>query len=176
MGIKGGKEEMKSAGKRESGNNGGGKSGLKNSKPGQSLPQDSTVTHLKGIDNGLTPDNIERFREILLTKRQQLVGDVDTMKDDALNKSRKEASGDLSSMPIHMADIGSDNYEQEFTLGLIESESNLLKEIDEALRRIENGTFGVCPATGKPIGKARLKLKPWAKYSIEHVRQTENNK
>jgi DnaK suppressor protein len=121
----------------------------------------------------ITPEEMEKFRELLLRKRQELVGDVDNMKDDALKKSRSDAAGDLSAMPIHMADIGSDNYEQEFTLELIENEQGLLKEIDEALDRIGNGTFGVCIGTGKPIGKARLKLKPWAKYSIEYVRQLE---
>jgi DnaK suppressor protein len=122
----------------------------------------------------LPPEELERFRELLLKKRQELVGDVDNMKDDALKQSRSESAGDLSAMPIHMADIGSDNYEQEFTLGLIENEQNLLKEIDEALDRINNGTFGICIGTGKPIGKARLKLKPWAKYGIDYVRQSEH--
>ncbi len=121
----------------------------------------------------ITPEELEKFRELLLRKRQELVGDVDNMKDDALKKSRSDAAGDLSAMPIHMADIGSDNYEQEFTLGLIENEQNLLKEIDEALDRINNGTFGICLGTGKPISKARLKLKPWAKYGIDYVRQIE---
>jgi len=124
-------------------------------------------------DGRLTPQDLDRFREMLLAKRAQLVGDMDHMKDDALHRSRTDAAGDLSCMPIHMADIGSDNYEQEFTLGLIENEQNVLREIDEALARLDNGTFGMCLGTGKPIGKARLKLKPWAKYSIEYVRQLE---
>lgn len=121
---------------------------------------------------------IDRFRTMLLEKREQLVGDVRNMRSEALRKSRKEAAGDLSSMPIHMADIGSDNYEQEFTLGLMENEETLLREIDEALARMENGTYGVCLATGGRIGKARLKLKPWAKYCVKYVRKnekTENN-
>ncbi len=131
------------------------------------------TTPIKPADAKLTPEDIEKFREMLLAKRQQLVGDVDNMTEDTLRKSRSDAAGDLSCMPIHMADIGSDNYEQEFTLGLIQNEQNLLKEIDEALERIAKGTFGICMATGKAIGKARLKLKPWAKYSIDYVRQTE---
>jgi len=131
------------------------------------------VTRVNGSDSRLSQEDIERFREILLSKRQQLIGDVDHMKDEALHESRKDAAGDLSSMPIHMADIGSDNFEQEFTLDLIQNEQTLLKEIDEALQRIDKGTYGICIATGKPIGKARLKLKPWAKYSIEYVRRME---
>ncbi len=130
-----------------------------------------TTKIITGADSKLTPADIEKFREILLKKRQELVGDLDTMNDNA--KSQTQASGDASSMPIHMADIGSDNYEQEMTMGFLENEHSLLKEIDEALGRIAKGTYGICLATGKPIGKARLKLKPWAKYCIEHSRAME---
>jgi RNA polymerase-binding protein DksA len=118
-------------------------------------------------DSGLSARDLEQFREMLLAKRAQLVGDMKTMKAEAL--SRQEAAGDLSSMPIHMADLGTDNYEQEFTLGLIESERGLLREIDAAIKRIDEGTYGLCLATGKPIGKARLKAQPWAKYSYEYM-------
>jgi len=95
------------------------------------------------------------------------------MTDEALRKTRQSSTGDLSNMPIHMADLGSDNFEQEFTLGLIESERQILREIDEALARIENGTYGICLATGRPISKARLKAKPWAKYCIEYAKRLE---
>ena len=80
----------------------------------------------------------------------------------------------LSRMPIHMADVGSDNFEQEFNVGLLESKRDLLREIDEALRRIEDGTYGICLATSKPISKARLRAKPWAKYCIEYARRKES--
>lgn len=123
----------------------------------------------------LSDADLDKFRQTLLAKRKQLAGDVSHMQDDALKKSRKDASGDLSSMPIHMADIGSDNYEQEFTLGLIENEQGLLREIEEALERVENRTYGRCLATGKRITKARLKIKPWAKYCVEHARKTEKS-
>jgi len=76
-------------------------------------------------------------------------------------------------MPVHMADVGTDNYEQEFTLGLLESERQLLGEINAALGRIGQGTYGVCVGTGQPIGEARLRAKPWAKYSIEYARMIE---
>lgn len=95
------------------------------------------------------------------------------MSNEALNRNRQESSGNLSSMPIHMADLGTDNYEQEFTLGLIESERALLREIDEALHRIQKGTYGVCQATGKAIGKARLSAQPWTKYCYDYVLEQE---
>ena len=117
----------------------------------------------------LTPQEIEQFRLMLLQKRAEILGDVSTLRNEALNKDRRDAAGDLSSMPIHMADLGTDNFELEFTLGLIEGERTILKEIDEALERIRNNTYGICLATGKPIGKARLKAKPWAKYCYEYT-------
>jgi RNA polymerase-binding protein DksA len=111
----------------------------------------------------------EPFRRLLLEKRAQLVGDVNTLQDEALSRNRQDAAGDLSNMPIHMADLGTDNYEQEFTLGLIEGERRVLQEIDEALERIERGTYGICLATGKAISKARLRAHPWAKYCYEYM-------
>lgn len=121
----------------------------------------------------LNAADIENFKKMLLEKRHEIVGNVNEMKDEALKKSRLDASGDLSSMPIHMADIGTDNYEQEFALGLMDSERKLLNEIDDALHRIENKTYGICEATGKPIAKARLQAKPWARYCVEHARMLE---
>jgi len=116
----------------------------------------------------LSRRDVEQFRQILLRKRAEILGDVSTLHNEALNRNRQDAAGDLSSMPIHMADLGTDNYELEFTLGLIEGERSILKEIDEALERIEKGTYGFCLATGKPIGKARLKARPWARYCYEY--------
>ena len=121
----------------------------------------------------LTTIDIERFKQILLEKRREIIGNVNEMQDETLKKSRLDATGDLSSMPIHMADIGTDNYEQEFALGLMDSERKLLKEIDEALQRIEQDTYGICEGTGKPIAKARLEAKPWAKYGVEYARMLE---
>jgi RNA polymerase-binding protein DksA len=91
------------------------------------------------------------------------------MEDEAL----RSPGGNLSNMPVHMADMGSDVYEQDFTLGMAENERALLDEIDAALQRIEDKTYGVCQMTGKQITKARLDAKPWAKYSIEAERIAE---
>ena len=121
----------------------------------------------------LSKKDVQAFRELLLAKRKMLAGDVSNMRSEALDRSIKDAAGNLSSVPIHFADIGTDNFEQEFTLELIESEQELLIEIDAALQRIEEGKFGICLATGKPISKARLRAMPWAKHSIEYARQQE---
>jgi len=119
----------------------------------------------------LKKKELSEFREMLLAKRRTLLGDMSGMEAEALRGNT--STGEHSSMPVHMADIGTDNYEQEFTLGLLESERQLLREIDEALERMAQGTYGVCMGTGDPIGEARLRAKPWAKYSIAYVRKIE---
>jgi RNA polymerase-binding protein DksA len=119
---------------------------------------------------GMTPRELEGFRDLLLAKRRELVGDMSSMEREAL---RSAQGSNLSNLPIHMADMGTDNYEQEFTLGLVEKDRQLLREINVALAKIINGTYGICEGTGKPISKARLEAQPWAKYSIEHARELE---
>ena len=119
---------------------------------------------------GLNMRDLEHFRDLLLDKRRELVGDMSQMEREAL---RSSAGSNLSTLPLHMADMGTDNYEQEFTLGLVEKDRNLLREINAALAKIQNGTYGICEGTGKPISKARLEAQPWARYSIEHARQLE---
>jgi DnaK suppressor protein len=121
----------------------------------------------------LTPQDLEHFRRLLLEKRAELLGDVNSIESEALKKSRLDAAGDLSSMPIHMADLGTDNFEQEFSLGLMASERKLLSEINAALKRIEDGTFGICEGTGDPISRSRLEANPWARYTIEHASRME---
>jgi DnaK suppressor protein len=115
----------------------------------------------------------KHFKKLLLEKRREILRNVSEFEDEALKKSRLDASGDLSSMPIHMADLGTDNYEQEFALGLMDSERKLLREIDNALTRIERKTYGICEGTGKPIPKARLEAQPWARYCVEYARMLE---
>jgi DnaK suppressor protein len=124
----------------------------------------------------LTPEELDAFRILLLQKRTELVGDMDHLEQEALHRNRSDASGDLSMMPIHMADIGTDNYEQEFTIGLLEGEKQLVKEIDAAIERIKKGTYGVCEATHKPIAKARLKARPWARHCLAYTREQEANR
>jgi RNA polymerase-binding protein DksA len=121
----------------------------------------------------LSKKELAEYREMLLIKRRTLVGDMNGMEAEAFRSNRQDGAGDLSTMPVHMADIGTDNYEQEFTLGLLESERLLLREINEALDRIEKGIYGICMGTGQPIGVPRLRAKPWAKFCIEYARKVE---
>lgn len=131
------------------------------------------VSSTRKKKRGMTASDRKHFRELLLEKRREILANVTEFQDEALKRSRLDATGDLSCMPIHMADIGTDNYEQEFALGLMDSERKLLKEIDEALGRIEDKTYGTCLATGKPIGKPRLEAMPWTKHCVEYARMLE---
>ncbi|CAN5420995.1 hypothetical protein BH10PLA1_BH10PLA1_22900 [soil metagenome] len=119
---------------------------------------------------GLSSRELDVYRDALLAKRRELVGDMGSMEAEAL---RSSSGSNLSNLPIHMADMGTDNYEQEFTLGLVEKDRRVLREINQALAKIQDGTFGLCEGTGKPIGKPRLEVQPWAKYSIEYARMLE---
>lgn len=134
--------------------------------PGKNDQVKPKKSHLSSAD-------IRQFKQMLLAKRAEILRNVSEIEEETLKKSRLDASGDLSSMPIHMADLGTDNYEQEFVLGLMDGERKLLREIDYALQRIEDGTYGICEGTGKPIPKARLKAQPWARYCVEYARMLE---
>ncbi|MHC4218510.1 MAG: TraR/DksA family transcriptional regulator [Planctomycetota bacterium] len=127
------------------------------------------ATKDKPVKTKLKKKDLDHFRELLLDRRRELVGDLSAMEQQAL-----QASGsNTSHMPIHMADIGTDTYDQDFMLGLAENERRRLREIDGALGRIQDRTYGVCQMTNKPIPKARLNAKPWARYTIEAARQIE---
>ena len=117
----------------------------------------------------LTQAEIGKFKKLLLAKRNEILGDVLSMEDETIHRHRS----DRSNMPIHMVDIGSDNYEIENTLGLMDCERKLLREIDEALERIEEGTYGICEGNGKSIPKARLGAIPWTKHCIEYANMLE---
>lgn len=111
--------------------------------------------------------DMQVYKELLLDLRARLRGDVSAMQDAALKKTRSEASGDLSSMPIHMADIGSDNFEQEFTLSLMQNEEETLSSIENALERIEESEYGKCEECQGAIAKARLNAIPYTSLCIK---------
>jgi len=114
------------------------------------------------------------YRDRLRELRSRLRGDVDQLANSALKKTRSETNGDLSSMPIHMADIGSDNFEQEFTLSLMENEEGTLDAIEAALERIDSGAYGLCEECGVKIPKARLLAIPYAPFCVKCAEHHEN--
>jgi RNA polymerase-binding protein DksA len=117
--------------------------------------------------------DLKVFRERLVALRARLKGDVSQLADAALKKSRSAANGDLSSMPIHMADIGSDNFEQENTLNLMENEGLTLERIESALERVEDGTYGECEECGAKIPKQRLLAIPYANMCVKCASRVE---
>jgi DnaK suppressor protein len=131
---------------------------------------EAEAERIRAIKTKLKAAELQKYREMLLERRQELVGVLNVMEEEAL----RSRGGNLSNMPLHMADVGSDTYDQDFTLGMAEAERKLLLEIDQALVRIADRTYGVCQMTGKPIPKMRLNAKPWAKYTIEAARLVES--
>ena len=129
----------------------------------------------KKVKTHLSAKELREFKELLLHKRSELAGDVQRLTSEAL-KGSGQGDNDHTSMPIHMADLGSDAWEQDFTLGLIANEESRVREIDDALKRIEDRTYGVCLATQKKISDARLRAKPWAKYCIDYARMREEGR
>jgi RNA polymerase-binding protein DksA len=112
---------------------------------------------------------IKVFKEQLLAMRARLRGDITQMADAALNKNGSRAS----TMPIHMADIGSDASEQEFTLSLMENDEDTLGAIELALEKIEEGSFGRCDQCDSEIAKQRLQAIPYAAHCIRCATQIQ---
>lgn len=118
-------------------------------------------------------EELAYFKKRLLSLRERLINNVNIMENEALRKSRQDSSGDLSNVPIHMADIGTDNFDRDMTIGLIENAEDGLRNIDMALEKIESNTYGQCELCGKLITKARLSAIPFAKYCIGCQRDEE---
>lgn len=124
----------------------------------------------------LTKKEIAQHRNLLLELRDRVIDEISFLANDNLNRSSKESSGDLSSYSFHMADQGTDNFDREFAASLLNSEHDVLYEIDEALRRIEQGAYGVCEMSGKPIERERLKALPFARYCMAVQTEMERGK
>ncbi len=112
-------------------------------------------------------EELQKFKAMLVTERNKLVEGLDHIERDNLNRSQRDASGDLSGYSFHMADQATDNFDREFSLDLASAEQNILNRIDEALHKIDEGTYGVCENCEKPISQKRLKAVPYAKLCIK---------
>jgi RNA polymerase-binding transcription factor DksA len=115
------------------------------------------------------------FRQTLLALRNRLTGDVSHLADEALRANGGEASGSLSNAPLHMADLGTDNFEQEFTLSLLQNQEQALEEITLALDRIERGTYGKCEECQAAIPKARLQALPYTRHCVACARKLQQS-
>jgi RNA polymerase-binding transcription factor DksA len=90
-----------------------------------------------------------------------------------MNGLAKESAQELPGYSLHMADSGTDNFDRDFALSLLSSDQDAVYEIEEALKRIEKKTYGVCELTGKTIPKARLEAIPWTRFTVEAQAQLE---
>ncbi|MEC8321702.1 MAG: TraR/DksA C4-type zinc finger protein [Planctomycetota bacterium] len=132
-------------------------------------PEVAPKKDVSKIKTKLSKADLTKYKDLLILRRREIMGMVSGLETEALRSS----GGNLSNMPVHMADVGTDVFEQDFTLGMAATEREMVVQIDAALTRIENRTYGVCQATGKPIPKTRLNAKPWAKYTVEAARAAE---
>ena len=124
----------------------------------------------------LTAKDLAFYKDLLLKLRDRIIDEISFLSHDNLNRSQKESSGDLSSHSFHMADQGTDNFDREFAASLLSSEQDVLYEIDEAIRRVDAGTYGVCESTGEPIERERLKVLPFARYCVAAQAEMERGK
>ena len=122
----------------------------------------------KGLKKqGHTKVELAKTRKRLIEQKSEVLSELMSIKEDSLGKSQKEASGDLSGYSFHMADMATDLYEREFLLGLAEGEREMLFVLDEAIKRIDDGIYGVCDECGESVSKKRLKAMPQAKCCIK---------
>lgn len=120
--------------------------------------------------------DLERFKKLLEEFRKKTVGGLTHLEKDSLNLSQRDASGDLSGYSFHMADQATDNFDREFNLDLASNEQQVLNRIDEALRKIDEGTYGICEFCSKPISQKRLLAVPYAKLCIKCQEEEEKKR
>lgn len=122
------------------------------------------------------PEKFKRFYKLLIDLRTHLTAGIELHSEETLKRSSKDDSGDLSSYGQHMADAGTDTFDRDFALSLVSSEQEALSEIDAAIKRIHDGSYGVCEASGKPISKDRLLAVPFTRYTAEAQKDIERNR
>jgi DnaK suppressor protein len=118
--------------------------------------------------------DLNKYRDLLVKEREKIGGGINHITQESLKTSQREASGDLSGYSFHMADVASDNYEVEFSLGRASDEQNILYTIDEALKRVADGSYGSCTQCGKQIPRKRLEALPHTELCIVCQSKTES--
>ena len=119
------------------------------------------------MKNKFNKKELSVFKKVILKIKEEVVGDIKHISDDTLKKSQKDAAGDISGYTYHMADVATDAYDREFSLGLASNEQKALYELDDALKRIEEGTFGICEECKSIMTKTRLKAVPYARLCVK---------
>jgi RNA polymerase-binding transcription factor DksA len=122
------------------------------------------------------PEKFKRYFKLLVDLRMSLTEGIERHSEETLKRSAKDDAGDLSAYGQHMADAGTDTFDRDFALSMVASEQEALSEIDAAIKRIHDGTYGVCEITQKPIAKDRLLAVPFTRYSAEAQKDLERNR
>jgi RNA polymerase-binding transcription factor DksA len=122
------------------------------------------------------PEKYRRYYKLLLDLRMHLTEGIERHSEETLKRSAKDDAGDLSSYGQHMADAGTDTFDRDFALSMVASEQEALSEIDAAIKRINDGTYGICEITQKPIAKERLLVVPFTRYTAEAQKDLERNR
>jgi DnaK suppressor protein len=115
----------------------------------------------------------EKARQALLVERDRLHGVRSTFDDDGLDSTETDSVGELSSVDQHQADLGTETFEREKDLSIIEKIEAELQDVEYALQRLDDGTYGTCEACGKPIAEARLDAIPAARLCLDDQAQAE---
>ena len=123
----------------------------------------------------LSKQEIKQFKALLLQERAKFAGEIRSLARDVA-KNPRDASGDLSSYTIHMADMSADTYERELATTLASSEQAVLYQIEDALKRIDEGTYGMCQQCQKPITMSRLRAVPYTSLCIACQRTKEQKR
>jgi DnaK suppressor protein len=127
------------------------------------------------VDESEVPEKFRRYYRLLLDLRMHVLTQLGEHTEETLLKSSKDDSGDLSGYGQHMADAGTDTFDRDFALSLVSSEQEALSEIEAAIKRVHDGSYGICEATQKPIAKERLLAVPFTRYSTEAKKQVERH-
>jgi DnaK suppressor protein len=121
----------------------------------------------------LTKAETDACRRHLLSLKSRLKGDLSQLEDEVLRQTGGEASGGLSNVPLHLADLGSDTFEEELALNLLSNQEQMLNEVNDALTRIEQGEFGRCEECQKDISKGRMSALPYTRHCVECARKLQ---
>jgi RNA polymerase-binding transcription factor DksA len=133
----------------------------------------TTAAAILGIASQAKPGNGDEEVRLEWQKYYQHLIELRDRLLSQMNGLAKESAVEMDSYSLHMADSGTDNFDRDFALSLLSSDQDAIYEIDEALKRIQRGTYGVCELTGKPIPKARLEAIPWTRFTVEAQGQLE---
>ena len=128
------------------------------------------------LEEDSIPKKWMKFYKLLLELRHHVKDELDLHTSDTLKHSPREDAGDLASYGNHQADAGTDTFDRDFALSLVSNEQDALNEIEEAILRMKDGTYGICEVNGTPISKERLEAVPFARFSIEGQKEYEKNK